>query len=47
MSKNELELEITPNYPYEVEPLTAEEMGAFIEDALFIEDIEEAIEGEI
>lgn len=40
------DLEITGNFGFEVEPLIAEEMGAFIENALFFEDIEEAIEGE-
>ncbi len=40
------DLEITGNFGFEVEPLVAEEMGAFTEDALFFEDVEEAIEGE-
>ncbi|MDN5071436.1 hypothetical protein ACN09X_04755 [Aliarcobacter butzleri] len=41
-----LDIEITPNFPYEIDPATAEELGAFREDAIFQEDVEEAIEGE-
>ena len=46
MSNNIENLEITPNFSYEVDPETAEELGAFIEDAIFQEDVEEATEGE-
>ncbi|MCT7910719.1 hypothetical protein N5912_02650 [Arcobacter lacus] len=45
--KNNIEnLEITPNFSYEVDPETAEELGAFEEDAISQDDVEEAIEGE-
>ncbi|MCV3371733.1 hypothetical protein L8T99_06935 [Campylobacter lari] len=38
------ELETIPNFSYEVDPLTAEELGAFEENALNKEDVEEGIE---
>lgn len=41
------EFEITPNFGYTVDPITAEEMGAFKEEAIFFVDIEEAIEDKI
>lgn len=41
------EFEITPNFAYVVDPITAEEMGAFKEEAIFFVDIEEAIEDDI
>ncbi|MBZ7936333.1 hypothetical protein H2279_06815 [Campylobacter sp. B0100352/1] len=38
------ELEIIPNFSYEVDPLTAEELGAFEENALNEKDAKEGIE---
>ncbi|NLO16666.1 MAG: hypothetical protein GXZ15_04165 [Campylobacter sp.] len=37
---------ITPNFAYEVDPIEAEELGAFIEDAIDFEDVIEAVEDE-
>lgn len=45
MSKFE-ELPITPGYGYEVDAQEAEELGAFQEEALSQEDVEEALEDE-
>lgn len=39
-------LPIVPGFGYEVDPDEAEELGAFIEDAIDFEDVEEAIEDE-
>ncbi|EKT0455030.1 hypothetical protein QDH62_001696 [Campylobacter jejuni] len=38
------ELETIPNFGYEVDPLEAEELGAFKENALSEEDAKEGIE---
>ncbi|MFA6760278.1 MAG: hypothetical protein WCR69_04460 [Sulfuricurvum sp.] len=39
-------LPITLGFGYEVDPIEAEELGAFVEDAIDFEDVEEAIEDE-
>lgn len=40
------ELDLTPGYGYEVDPESAEELGAFEEDALNDDDAKDAIEDE-
>ncbi len=40
------DLPLTPGYGYEVEPQEADELGAFEEEALSKEDVEEALEEE-
>lgn len=50
MSNNNQEMkefDITQNFGFTVDPITAEEMGAFVEEAIFFVDIEEAIEDKI
>lgn len=42
--ENFKELEIIPNFSYEVDPLIAEELGAFEEKSLSEEDAKEGIE---
>lgn len=41
-----VELPLTPGYGYEVDPLEADELGAFKEEALSQEDVKEALEDE-
>lgn len=46
LMKNFKELDTTAGYGYEVDPDIAEELGAFVEEAIDKEDAEEAIEEE-
>ncbi|WP_442765286.1 hypothetical protein [Sulfurospirillum cavolei] len=46
MSDDFGKLPLTPGYGYEVTPIDAEELGAFEEEAITKEDVEEAVEDE-
>lgn len=46
MNNDFLELPLTPGYGYEVDPQEADELGAFEEEAITQEDVEDAVEDE-